>query len=163
MIDTARCLAILEQAGCDERVISHCRAVHAVAAWYADHIAIADQGLVGAGSFLHDVGRARTHTIAHAQEGADYCRSIGLPEAVARIVECHTGAGLTADECTLLGISPRDCIPRTIEEKIVCNADNLVAGTTRTGIDRTIQNAYYLPRGARLRIFRLWLELEACL
>jgi hypothetical protein len=38
---------------------------------------------------------------------------------VARIIECHTGAGLTSDECTLLNLWPRDCIPRSIEERIV--------------------------------------------
>ncbi len=163
MREPDRYVTLLEQAGCGPGVIAHCRAVHDVAIWYAERIPLADRELVSAGGYLHDVGRSRTQSIAHGQAGAEYCRSIGLPETIARIVECHTGAGLTADECTLLGLFPIDCVPRTIEEKIVCNADNLVAGTYRISIDRTIQNAFFLPRHVRWRIFRLWLELECYL
>ncbi len=161
MNEAERYLTLLEQAGCSPRVISHCLAVHRVAIRYADRIMVADRDLVSAGAYLHDIGRGRTHTIQHAQAGADYCRTIGLPEPVARIVECHTGAGLTADECTLLGLLPRDCIPGTLEEKIVCNADNLVAGSHEISIERTIQDTFFLPRNVRSRIFRLWLELES--
>ena len=53
---------------------------------------------------LHDIGRSRTHDIRHAQCGADLVREMGMGENLARIVECHTGAGLSADECTLLGL-----------------------------------------------------------
>ena len=163
MKGTDRYVTLLGQAGCDAQVIAHCRAVHEVAIRYADRIPLSDRELVSAGAYLHDIGRAKTHTILHAQAGADYCRSIGLPEPVARIVECHTGAGLTADECTLLGLLPRDCVPGTLEEKIVCNADNLVAGAHPVSIERTICNAFFLPRHVRSRIFRLWLELESYL
>ena len=161
MKGTDRYVMLLEGAGCDARVIAHCRAVDDVAIRYADRIPLANRELVHAGAYLHDIGRAKTHTILHAQAGADYCRSIGLPESVARIVERHTGAGLTADECTLLGLLPRDCVPATLEEKIVCNADNLVAGAHPVSIERTICDAFFLPRHVRSRIFRLWLELES--
>ncbi len=161
MKDADRYVTMLAQARCDGNVIAHCRAVREVSIRYADRIPAADRELVSAGAYLHDIGRAKTHTIHHAQAGADYCRSIGLPEPLARIVECHTGAGLTADECTLLGLFPRDCVPSTVEEKIVCNADNLVAGARPVSIERTIQDAFFLPRHVRSRIFRLWLELES--
>ncbi|MDD1718241.1 MAG: HDIG domain-containing protein [Methanoregulaceae archaeon] len=156
-----RYVTLLERAGCDAGVIAHSQAVHEVAIRYADRIPLADRELVSAGAYLHDIGRGKTHTIQHAQVGADYCRSIGLPEPVARIVECHTGAGLTADECTLLGLPPRDCVPATLEEKIVCNSDNLVAGAYPVSIERTICDAFFLPRHVRSRIFWLWLELES--
>jgi uncharacterized protein len=87
-------------------------------------------------------------------------RSLGFGEDLARIVECHTGAGLTADECTLLGLSPRDCMPRTTEEMIVTHADNLIAGKKRVTIHESIGSAVYLPRKARKRMYRLSCEVE---
>jgi uncharacterized protein len=109
---------------------------------------------------LHDIGRSRTHSIHHAQVGADILRSQGYPEALARIVECHTGAGLTPDECTILGLSPRDCMPQTTEEKIVTHADNLIAGHRRVTIEESIASAFHLPAKARKRIYRLSREVE---
>ena len=47
---------------------------------------------------------------------------------------------------TLLGLFPRDCMPRTIEEKIVTHADNLIAGSTRVTIDESIASAIHLPK-----------------
>jgi uncharacterized protein len=81
-------------------------------------------------------------------------------EAIARIVECHTGAGLTADECTLLGLSPRDCMPCTAEEKIVTHADNLIAGKKRVTIHQSIGSAVHLPRKVRKRMYRLSCDVE---
>ncbi len=112
------------------------------------------------GAMLHDIGRSRTHDIRHAQCGADLVREMGLGEDLARIVECHTGAGLTADECTLLGLSPRDCIPATTEEKIVTHADNLIAGQPAGHDPREHRVAIHLPRKARKRMYRLSCEVE---
>ena len=120
----------------------------------------ADHDLVLAGSMLHDIGRSVTHSIGHAQAGAALCRTLGLPEPVARIVECHTGAGLTADECSLLGLVPIDCVPGTIEEKIVANADNLVGGHHEISIERNLSDAFALPGKSRRRMYRLWLEMQ---
>ena len=153
--------SLLRSAGCDPKVIAHCDAVCKVAMQYADSSGIADRELVRAGAMLHDIGRGTTHSIAHAQVGADLCRSMGFPEEQARIIECHTGAGLTADECTLLGLLPRDCMPRTLEEKIVTNADNLTRGEpTGSRSTSTWRPVFFLPRKIRHRIYRLWLEME---
>lgn len=154
------CETILADAGCSEKVIAHCRAVRDCACEYAARNPAIDFSLVEQGAMLHDIGRSRTHDIRHAQCGADIIRSMGLGENLARIVECHTGAGLTADECTLLGLSPRDCMPRTTEEKIVTHADNLIAGKKRVSIHDSIGSAYYLPRKARKRMWRLSAEVE---
>ena len=156
----SRCSDLLERAGCSEKVIAHCRAVTGCACEYAGRNPDLDFSLVEQGGMLHDIGRSRTHDIRHAQCGADIIRSMDLGEPLARIVECHTGAGLTADECILLGLSPRDCMPRTTEEKIVTHADNLIAGKKRVTIHETIASAYYLPRKARKRIWRLSNEVE---
>lgn len=150
----------LRHAGCDEKVIAHCSAVARCASEYAHNNPYADEVLVKKGAWLHDIGRATTHTIHHAQAGADLLRSMGEPESVARIVECHTGAGLTADECTLLGLLPRDCIPQTLEEKIVTHADNLISGKKRVSIEESIAGAFYLPKKIRKRMYRLALDVE---
>jgi uncharacterized protein len=154
------CENLLRDAGCGTKVITHCRAVRDCACDYAAHNPDIDFSLVEQGAMLHDIGRSRTHDIRHAQCGADLVRSMGLGEEIARIVECHTGAGLTADECTLLGLSPRDCIPRTPEEKIVTHADNLIAGKKRVSIHESIGSAIYLPKKVRTRMYRLSCEVE---
>ena len=151
---------LLAREGCSPKVIEHCRTVSAIAMEYVHEGSMADPDLVLAGSMLHDIGRSRTHSIVHAQAGAAICRELGQPEAVARIVECHTGAGLTADECTLLGLLPIDCMPKTLEEKIVTNADNLAGGKRRISIEQDLMDAFALPRKTRRRMFRLWLEME---
>jgi uncharacterized protein len=153
------CEDLLLDAGCSTKVIAHCRAVRDCACGYAAGNPEIDFHLVEQGAMLHDIGRSRTHDIRHAQCGADLVRSMGLGEDLARIVECHTGAGLTADECTLLGLSPRDCMPRTMEEKVVTHADNLIAGKKRVTIHESIGSAIYLPKKARKRMERLAAEV----
>jgi uncharacterized protein len=151
---------LLREAGCSEKVITHCRAVRDVAVEYAERNPLVAVDLVREGAMLHDIARGASHTILHAQQGADLLRAQGISEEVARIVECHTGAGLTADECTMLRLSPRDCMPRTTEEKIVTHADNLVEGKKRVNIDESIASAIHLPKKARRRIYHLAQEVE---
>ena len=151
---------ILKNAGCSRPVISHCSAVAECALAYAKKNPLADRALVETGAWLHDIGRARTHSIDHAQAGAEMIRSMGMDEDIARIVECHTGAGLTADECTLLGLLPVDCMPMTTEEKIVTHADNRISGSTRVTIDESIASAIHLPKKARRKMYRLANEVE---
>jgi len=155
-----RCISLLKSAGCSANVIAHCQAVCDCAEEYAQRCDLADTELVITGAMLHDIGRGSTHGIDHAQRGADLLREKGFPERVARIVECHTGAGITADECTLLGLSPRDCMPQTLEEKIVTHADNRIAGTTLVTIDDSIASAIHLPVKIRKRMYRLANEVE---
>jgi uncharacterized protein len=155
-----RCIDLLKKAGCKPKVIAHCEAVCTCARGYARQTPLADTDLVIAGALLHDIGRGSTHSLGHAQRGADLLRGMKCPEKLARIVECHTGAGLSADECTLLGLLPRDCMPQTIEEKIVTNADNLIAGAKRVTIEEEIAGAIHLPRKIRKRMYRLFNEVE---
>ena len=151
---------LLRDAGCSEKVLAHCKAVYDVALEYAQRDTLVAVDLVREGAMLHDIGRGSSHTILHAQRGADLLRAQGISEEVARIVECHTGAGLTADECTLLRLSPRDCMPRTTEEKIVTHADNLIEGGKRVIIDESIASAIHLPKKVRRRIYHLAQDVE---
>jgi uncharacterized protein len=119
-----------------------------------------DAETVYIGAFLHDIGRGTTHSIAHGQVGADICRALGLPETIARIVERHIGAGLTAEECRDLGLEPRDCMPRTMEEKIVAHADNRVKGTDVITIEERLKLSADLPGNVRKRMRDLAREVE---
>ena len=157
---TEKLKKMLRDAGCSQKVIAHCSAVKDCACEYARANPSADFSLVQAGALLHDIGRGGTHSIGHAQQGADLLRAKGFSENIARIVECHTGAGLSADECSLLGLIPRDCIPATTEEKIVCHADNLHAGARRMSIEQSIGSAFHLPRRVRKRMYQLASEVE---
>ncbi|MDD1661223.1 MAG: HDIG domain-containing protein [Methanomicrobiales archaeon] len=151
--------ALLLRAGCDRRVIAHARAVTAVALTFSES-PLVDRDLVRAGAMLHDIGRGVTHGISHAQRGAELARSFGLDPAIVSIIGRHIGAGLTADECSLQGLVPRDCVPVTLEEKIVANADNLVHGDRAASIERTLGASIRLKKRVRRRICRLYLEME---
>ncbi len=62
--------------------------------------------------------------ICHGMLGAELLRNEGLP-AHARVAERHTGTGLTKEEILRqsLPLPPRDFVPETLEEKIICYAD----------------------------------------
>ena len=149
-----RYIGLLRAAGCSHSVIRHCSIVAATAASLSKKNPFFDHDLVEAGALLHDIGRSVTHSIGHAQAGADLCRSLGLGEDLARIVECHTGAGLTADECIQLGLLPIDCMPQTPESALVACADNLVRGDQVITIEERLGQAYALSRKVRMRMFR---------
>jgi len=152
----SECEARLIKAGCSRKVIAHCNAVCDTALSLAGDSLVIDRELLIRGAMLHDIGRSVTHSLGHAQAGADLLREAGDPEELARIVERHTGAGLTADECTLLGLAPRNCMPETPVEKLVTNADNLVKGHHRITIEENLADVFYLPRKARKRMYRLF-------
>jgi uncharacterized protein/tRNA (cytidine56-2'-O)-methyltransferase len=108
-------------------VIIHCCTVRAVADEILTGIPSADRDLVVAGALLHDIGRAKDHTIFHAYIGSKMVEDYGLPHELSEIVRKHTGAGLDDDDVEEMGLPPGDYIPRTLEEKIVAHADNLVS------------------------------------
>ena len=73
-------------------------------------------------AMLHDIGTKPY--ICHGMLGAELLRNEGLP-AHARVAERHTGTGLTKEEILRqsLPLPPRDFVPETLEEKIICYAD----------------------------------------
>ena len=151
---------LLVRAGCGRRVIAHAKVVTELALQFTGS-PLVNRDLVRAGAMLHDIGRGVTHGIDHAQRGAALAGSLGLDEGIVSIIERHIGAGLTADECSLAGLIPRDCMPETIEEKIVANADNLVHGSKAGTIEGTLEGASRLKRRIRRRIYHLYLEVES--
>lgn len=123
----SECIGLMEDAGCRRRVIIHCRTVNAVAEEMVSRISGADRDLVRAGALLHDLGRARDHSVMHAYVGSRMAEDKGLPPELVSIIRKHTGAGLDAIDVREMGLPPGDYMPMTLEEKIVAHADNLVS------------------------------------
>lgn len=152
---------LLVEYGCDESVVDHCRAVSALAVKMARRCG-GDVKLVEIGGILHDLGRCRAHTLAHAVEGARIASEKKLPKSIVSIIERHIGAGITRGEAKRLGLPQKDYIPKTLEEKIVAHSDNLISGTNRTSIKEAV--AYVARQGqleAARRILKLHRDLSA--
>ena len=122
-----KCIEFLIDEGCKKRVVIHCCTVRAVADEMTSRIRGVDKDLVTAGAPLHDIGRSVDHSIMHAWYGAQIAERLGLPQAVVDIILKHTGAGLDEQDVEEMGLPKADYMPRTLEEKIVAHADNLVS------------------------------------
>ena len=154
------CIGLLRKSGCSEQVIRHCMIVRDVAVRMAEK-ANADVKLVEASALLHDIGRSKTHGIRHAFEGGKIAKKFGLPESIVKIIERHIGAGLPADEAKKLGLPMKDYIPKALEEKIVCHADNLVDNNKKQNIEYEIERALAQGfDGYARRLFALHEELS---
>lgn len=157
-------LQLLRQSGCRENVIRHVEAVSELAVEIAE--ACKEKGynvdleLVEIGGLLHDLGRAKTHTVHHAVIGVEIARSLGLPEKVVSIIKRHVGGGITTREAKKLGWPKDIYVPLTLEEKIISYADKLIEGSRRVPIEKTIEQfSQELPSSAIERIWRLHEEM----
>ena len=122
----SECIRLLTEAGCKRRVIVHCCTVWTMAEAMARRIDC-DIDLLRAGAFLHDIGRSVDHSIMHAVIGASIAADLGLPREVVEIIRKHVGAGLDEQDVIEMGLPKGNYIPDTIEQKIVCHADNMVS------------------------------------
>ena len=149
---------ILFSAGCDAGVVAHCVKTADIASRYVgDSI---DSNLVESGAMLHDLGRSVTHSIRHAGEGAKLSRELLLSDDVTEIIRCHTGAGLSEDDCVLLGLPPVNCVPKTLEEKIVAHADNLAKGSREITIEERMMLIAGQSKRSKKNVWRLSMEME---
>ena len=121
----------------------------------------ADHGLVMAGSLLHDIGRSVDNSIMHALIGSEIIEKMGFPMSLVGVVRKHTGAGLDEIDAREMGLPPGDYMPKTIEEKIVAHADNLVSDnrvqTHKHAVEKLVNKGAI--RGAE-RMERLHWELS---
>ena len=158
-----KCIDLLKIAGCSKEVINHCIAVRDIAVKIAKK-ADANIELVEAGSLLHDIGRSKTHGIHHAIEGVKIAKKLDLDESIIKIIERHIGAGLLSEDTKKLGLPVKDYMPVSLEEKIVCHADNLVNGSKRQPVEIEVEKA--LTKGLKdyaIRLVNLHKELsEIC-
>ena len=158
------CLKILRVQHTPEKVIIHILIVTDLALKIARRFPEADLDLVEAGALLHDIGRSISHNVNHAVEGGKIARKLGLPTELVNIIEHHISAGIPADEAGKLGLPVKDYIPRTLEERIVAHADNLVDDNKRCSIQYSVQllQEKGLPDVAeRIRKMHLKLSEEA--
>lgn len=121
-----------------ENVIEHSKAVCNKAMEIASHFENADKDLIKKGALLHDIGRSKTHGINHAIEGVEIAKKYGYSQDVLNIIERHVGAGISESEAIELGLPKKSYIPKTLEEKIVAHADNLVTGDKGVDVDFVI-------------------------
>ncbi len=132
----------MEEAGCSKKVIQHVLAVEEVSLDIAKKILgngnDIDLNLVSVGAIIHDIGRSKTHDVTHGVEGSKILKQIGLEKLVG-FTERHLGSGIPAEEARKIGLPYRDFMPKTVEEKIVCYADKLVAGGRRISYDGAIK------------------------
>jgi len=134
------CIKLLKKTGCSDNVIRHCKAVRDAAVKIAKK-AHANVELVEAGALLHDIGRSKTHDIFHALEGVKIAQKLGLSENIVNIIGRHIGAGISKEEAKKLGLPAKDYIPITLEEKIVCHADNLIDKYERQNVEDAVKKA----------------------
>jgi len=141
------CLSLLKKSGASAGVIAHSETVCRAAEEISERIRKLGRGnpdmkLVTAGAILHDIGRSRTHGVAHGFIGGQILQELGLDERLVRITERHVGAGIPKEEAGGIGLpSTRDFIPETLEERIVCYADKLAFGhEIKSSSDETIQD-----------------------
>lgn len=77
-------------------------------------------------ALLHDIGvcqlEKETPYIKHGILGRKILEKEGY-QNIAKVCERHIGSGITKEEARLLGLPPKDMLPKNIEEKIVCYAD----------------------------------------
>lgn len=136
---SCECIRLLRAVGCNEGVIKHCIAVAELALEIARrHYGTVDEELIFRGALLHDIGRARSHSIDHGFVGGEIARELDLEENIVRIIQRHVGAGITAEEAKETGLPAVDLMPETMEEKIVAHTDNLIDGWRRTSIEDAI-------------------------
>ena len=112
----------------------------------------ADWTFVEEAAMLHDIGIFRCNAagiqcfgtepyICHGTIGAQLLLDEGYPQH-ARVCERHTGAGITLQQIVEqnLPILPRDLVPETIEEQIICYADKFFS-KTKLNKEKTIEQA----------------------
>jgi len=105
-------------------------------------------------AMLHDIGMCRTDApgiychgsepyILHGILGRQMLDSLGLYRH-ARVCERHTGAGITAAEIISQHLPitpPRDLLPETLEEQIICYADKFFSKSRPGEPAKTLERA----------------------
>lgn len=137
-----------------EILLRHSRSVAGLALEIArqKHLDV-DAGEVEAAAMLHDIGIFLTDApgidchgsapyLCHGVLGADLLRSEGVPEAIARVAERHTGAGISAGDIREMNLplpADRILMPQTLLERLVCYADKFYSKSgdmERKSLDR---------------------------
>ncbi|RLI76760.1 TIGR00295 family protein [Archaeoglobales archaeon] len=176
MFTPKQVIELWDKYGLNDEVRRHCIKVAEVALKIADSVekngVSIDKEAVLVGALLHDIGRVITHNpFLHFIKSAEILRKEGFDEKIVRIAERHFSAGLDEQDAEKLGLSPKNYMPETLEEKIVSFADNLVFGDKEGSfsdfmkrldeIDRKNGKLKWLTEKTRVRALKIKEELEA--
>lgn len=137
----SKCIEILKRHGASEELVNHSLAVEYVAHKICKDIEC-DYELVSAGALLHDIGRTIDNGITHGITGQEILEKDRISKRVQNVVLRHIGGGITDEEAVSLNLPRKGLMPVTLEEKIVCTADNLVKGNRRISIKDQIKRYY---------------------
>lgn len=148
-------------------VLAHCKKGQEIALRIAADIPKADKEFIKVASILHDIGRFKCppktkENIKHGIIGAEILRKEGL-DKYARVAERHLGAGITKDDIKKqkLNLPLKDYVPKTIEEKIIAYADNLVFGNKEGTIQHVIERfSKEIGKECAERVKKLHNEIE---
>ena len=101
-------------------------------------------------AMLHDIGIVRCNApsifctgagpyIRHGMLGAEMLRNEGLPRH-ALVCERHTGSGLSVDDIIKenLPLPPRDMLPLSVEERVICYADKFFSKSRRLDEEKPV-------------------------
>ncbi|MEM0138595.1 MAG: HDIG domain-containing protein [Thermoplasmatales archaeon] len=150
--DRDECIGLLKKYGADDRLLRHSEACARVAINMGSGCG-ADVNLIQAGALLHDIGRTVTNDISHGVQGYRILKREGYDEIIARFCSTHVGAGLLRKTARKFRLPDLDYIPRTLEEKIVCNADTLLRGSKVARIEEICED--YRNKGLASEVPRL--------
>lgn len=128
-----------------KKILAHSKKVQEIALGIAAKIPEADKEFIKIASLLHDIGRFSCppgkDNIKHGIKGAEILRKEGLPEKFALVAERHVGVGISKEDIKKqkLNLPLKDYLPKTIEEKIITHADNLVFGNEEGTLRQVIE------------------------
>ncbi|WP_434784228.1 HDIG domain-containing metalloprotein [Methanococcus maripaludis] len=113
------------------------------------------------GAILHDIGRSKSHGIDHGINGSEILLKNNFNEKYAKIAERHIGAGISRKEAEDLNLPKKDYIPKTLEEKVIANADNLISRDLRVDIDFVIDKFKKRTNNeVSNKVYALYLEIN---
>jgi len=118
----------------------------------ADKGVAMDEEFVYSAAMLHDIGIFKTNApgiycygtqpyVCHGIIGAELMRELGLPRH-ALVCERHTGSGISAREIIEQHLPiepPRDLLPISLEEKVVCYADKFFSKSHTTEPPKSLE------------------------
>lgn len=113
-----------------------------------------DLSFVSEAAMLHDIGVVRVDApgiscfgsepyICHGICGRQILEDEGLPRH-ALVCERHTGAGITRDQIIAdkLPLPPRDMLPLSIEEKLICYADKFFSKSRDLRAEKPVERIF---------------------
>ncbi len=125
-------------------VLNHSKAVQKFALKISKNVKGCNLKIIKIGSLLHDIGRFKypptnkKFSIKHGIAGAKILKKEKVDNIFAKICENHLGVGITKQDIISqkLPLPKKNFVPITIEEKIICYADNMKLDSEKAIEDR---------------------------